>query len=288
MTTMKEGYKQPHRLSNWRLSLHRIIFEADTPKGKAFDVGLIIAICLSLLGMMLESTEGIGTKYAFELRILDWIITFFFTIEYALRIITTGRPLKYIVSFYGLVDLLSILPTYIGLFVSGLETLSVIRSIRLLRVFRVLKLVQFVGEAESLLYALKASARKITVFLIFILTVSMILGAIMYIVEGEKTGFTSIPKSIYWCIVTLTTVGYGDITPQTDLGQAIAAFIMILGYGVIAVPTGIVTAEIALGESQNNKSTSKNNRFTTRSCSQCSTEGHVRNAIFCKFCGAKL
>lgn len=279
----KDKTHAKHKLPPWRLKLHEVIFEADTPAGKAFDVALIIAILMSLIGMMLESVVEINAKYTHELRLLDWVITILFTVEYLLRILSTGRPVRYIFSFYGLVDLLSILPTYVGLFVSGFQALSVIRSIRLLRVFRVLKLVQFVGEGYSLKRAIKSSANKIIVFLLFVLTVCMILGTLMYLIEGKEAGFTSIPISIYWCIVTLTTVGYGDIAPHTPLGQTLASLIMIIGYGVIAVPTGIVGAEIVKGDTTDSKPA-----FSTQACPQCSREGHDPDAEYCKFCGAEL
>lgn len=270
-----------YKLSPWRLKIHDVIFEADTPSGKAFDIALFIAILISLLGMMLESVEAFDAKYDPQLRALDWIITILFTGEYILRIISTGRPRKYIFSFYGIIDLLSILPTYIGLFIGGAQALSVLRAIRLLRVFRVLKLVQFVGESSSLAKAVKTSANKIVVFLLFVVTLCMILGTLMYLIEGKEAGFSSIPKSIYWCIVTLTTVGYGDITPQTPFGQMLASFIMIIGYGVLAVPTGIVTAEMV-------KSDKKEEKFSTQACPECSREGHEPDAVHCKFCGSEL
>ncbi len=270
-----------YKLSPWRLKIHEIIFEADTPAGKAFDVALIILILVSLLGMMLESVSEFDAKYDPQLRALDWVITILFTIEYILRIISTGRPRNYIFSFYGIIDLLSIMPTYVGLFVRGFQALSVLRAVRLLRIFRVLKLVQFVGESSTLKKAIKSSANKIIVFLLFVLTVCMILGTLMYLIEGAAAGFTSIPISIYWCIVTLTTVGYGDIAPQTPLGQMLASLIMIIGYGVIAVPTGIVGAEIVKGDT-------KKDTFSTQACPECSREGHEADAAHCKFCGAEL
>lgn len=270
-----------HTLSPWRLKIHEIIFEADTPAGKAFDVALIFLILISLIGMMLESVKEIDIKYDPQLRALDWTITILFTIEYILRIISTGKPKKYIFSFYGIIDLLSILPTYVGLFIRGFQALSVLRAVRLLRVFRVLKLVQFVGESSSLKKAIKSSSNKIIVFLLFVLTVCMILGTLMYLIEGKEAGFKSIPISIYWCIVTLTTVGYGDIAPQTPLGQALASLIMIIGYGVLAVPTGIVSAEMV-------KSNKRDEDFSTQACPQCSREGHEPDAVHCKYCGAEL
>ncbi len=280
----KKAAKELHakqKLSAWRLKIHEVIFEADTPVGKAFDIILILLILISLLGMMLESVKEIEAEYGTQLRILDWVITIIFTIEYTLRIIATGRPKKYIFSFYGIIDLLSILPTYIGIFVGGAQALSVLRAIRLMRVFRVLKLVQFVGESSSLTKAVKASVNKIIVFLLFVITLCMILGTLMYLIEGKEAGFTSIPISIYWCIVTLTTVGYGDIIPHTVLGQTLASFIMIIGYGVLAVPTGIVSAEMVRGNQ-------KEDSFSTQACPQCSKEGHEPDAAHCKYCGAEL
>ncbi len=262
----------------WKNKLHEIIFEADTPAGKWFDVLLLWAILLSVVTVMLESVESISSVYGTQLRIIEWFFTILFTFEYFARIITTGKPIKYIFSFYGIIDLVSIVPTYFGLFISGTHTLAIIRSIRLLRVFRILKLVQFISEANVLMKALKASKAKIIVFLFAVLSLTFILGTLMYLIESPESGFTSIPRSIYWSIVTLTTVGYGDIAPQTVLGQTLASLIMIIGYAIIAVPTGIVGAEIA-------KTTSNTN---TQACPECSKEGHSDDAKHCKYCGAKL
>lgn len=263
-------------LKPWQKKLHQIIFEADTRAGKWFDILLLWAILLSVAAVMLESVESINQAYGEELRIMEWSFTFLFTIEYVARILTVGKPLKYIFSFYGIIDLVSIIPTYLGLFVSGTHTLSIIRSIRLLRVFRILKLVQFISEANVLLKALKASRAKIIVFLFAVLSLTFILGTVMYLIESPEAGFTSIPRSIYWAIVTLTTVGYGDIAPQTVLGQTLASFIMIIGYAIIAVPTGIVGSELAKSNSN------------TQSCSECSLEGHDDDAKYCKYCGNEL
>lgn len=268
----------PEELSPWRKKLYVIIFEADTRAGKWFDILLLWAILLSVVVVMLESVVSISSVYGTELRIIEWAFTFIFSIEYIARIITVGKPLKYIFSFYGIIDLVSILPTFIGIFVSGTHTLSIIRSIRLLRVFRILKLVKFIGEANVLLKALQASKAKIVVFLFAVLSLTFILGTIMYLIESPEAGFTSIPRSIYWAIVTLTTVGYGDIAPQTVLGQTLASLIMIIGYAIIAVPTGIVGAEMA----------KTNTNTNTQACPQCSLEGHADNAEYCKFCGSKL
>lgn len=258
--------------------LHEIIFEADTPKGKAFDVALLILIFLSLIVVMLESVDYIRETYHYLLFTLEWIFTIAFSIEYFIRIYIVKKPLKYIFSFYGLVDLIAILPTYFALFTLNQPGLIAVRSLRLLRSFRVLKLVHFFNEAQTLYNALKSSSRKIFVFLVGILTFTVIFGSIMYQIEGPEHGFTSIPRSIYWAIVTLTTVGYGDISPVTPLGQFLASIIMILGYGIIAVPTGLVTADLLKAKPH----------ITTRSCTSCSLEGHDLDAKHCKYCGEKL
>lgn len=262
----------------WKNKLHEVIFEADTRAGKLFDIVLLWAILLSVTAVMLESVPSIQVVYGEKLKFIEWTFTILFSLEYIARIVSTGKSLKYIFSFYGLIDFLSIIPTYLGLFIIGSQSLAVIRSIRLLRVFRILKLVHFIGEANVLLAAFKASRAKIVVFLFAVLSLTIILGTLMYQIEGAENGFTSIPRSIYWAIVTLTTVGYGDIAPQTVLGQALASFIMIIGYAIIAVPTGIVGAELSKVKASTN----------TQSCPQCSEEGHDDNATFCKFCGAKL
>lgn len=268
-----------HTKSKIKNRLHEIIFEANTFGGKAFDIALLIAIIGSITVIMLDSVTSFAAKYGDLLYTLEWVFTILFTVEYFLRIWIIGKPLKYIFSFYGIIDLLSILPSYMAILSIQGYGLTVIRSLRLLRVFRVLKLVQFLGEAELLFNALKDSAYKITVFLFTVLTFTIIFGAIMYQIEGAENGFSNIPKSVYWAIVTLTTVGYGDIAPQTVLGQTIASIIMILGYGIIAVPTGLVTAELVK---------KSNNNTNTTNCPECSLEGHDSNAEFCKFCGSKL
>jgi len=265
-------------LRPWRSRLHEIIFEADTPTGRAFDVLVIISILGSILAVMLESISGVAARYGPQLRALEWGFTILFTMEYLLRLIAVGKPAAYARSFFGVVDLLAVLPTYLSLLIPGSQALLVIRVIRVLRVFRVLKLVQFVKEATTLSAALRASMRKILVFLLAVLTMVVIMGSLMYIVEGEEHGFTSIPKSVYWAIVTLTTVGFGDITPQTPLGQFLSTIVMIMGYGIIAVPTGIVSVEMA-------------NAFrevSSQACQQCSAEGHPPGAKYCKDCGAEL
>ena len=264
--------------NNWRNTLYTIIFEADTPAGKLFDEILILAILLSIIVVMLDSVSSFAAIYGDLFYTLEWIFTILFTVEYFLRLICVGRPSRYATSFFGIIDLLAILPTYLSLMLPGSQYLVVIRSLRLLRVFRVLKLAQYIGEADLLIRALRASRRKITLFLFTVLTLVVILGSLMYVIEGAESGFTSIPRSIYWAIITLTTVGYGDIVPETNLGQALASVIMIIGYSIIAVPTGIVTSEITYAS-----------RYSKgRVCQNCSFEGHDIDAKFCKRCGAKL
>lgn len=274
---------QEEKLSPLQKKLHEIIFEADTPIGKFFDLILIICIILSIIAVMLESVEDIASQMGPILKIAEWVFTIMFTVEYLLRIYCIGKPSKYIKSFYGIIDLLAILPTYVSLFVVGTHYLIVIRALRILRVFRILKLAQYLGEAALLSTAIKASGRKIFVFIFTVIILVTILGSFMYLIESKENGFTSIPRSIYWAIVTLTTVGYGDISPQTPLGQALASIVMITGYAIIAVPTGIVTVELNKAMNMN-----MNMNISTKACLQCSKEGHDDNAEFCKFCGAKL
>ncbi len=264
--------------AHWRVRLHEVIFEADTPAGKAFDVALLIAILLSVFAVLLESVAGIRLHYGRELRLLEWVFTILFTLEYLLRLLCVGRPAAYARSFFGVVDLLAILPSYLSLVVAGTQSLIVIRAIRLLRVFRVLKLAHFVGESQMLGSALRASSRKIIVFLGTVLTLVVIIGSVMYLIEGEENGFTSIPQSMYWAIVTMTTVGYGDIAPGTLVGKLLASFVMVIGYGIIAVPTGIVTVEMSR----------RPQPVSTRCCRQCGVEGHDADAKFCKACGELL
>ncbi|GAB4183142.1 MAG: ion transporter [Calditrichia bacterium] len=262
-----------------KAKIHEIIFEADTFWGKLFDVLLIASILISVLVVMLDSVKEFNQQFGHVFYLLEWVFTILFTIEYVLRLYSVGRPLAYARSFFGIIDLLAIIPTYFSIVFPGSQYFIVIRILRVLRIFRVLKLVQYVKEARYLKQSLKASARKITVFLFTVLTVVVVFGSIMYLIEGEKNGFTSIPKSIYWAIVTLTTVGYGDISPQTNLGQTIAALIMILGYSIIAVPTGIITVEMYRASDE---------RISTQACPECAAEGHDPDAVYCKYCGGKL
>ncbi len=273
-----KGKYQP--LSGWRKSLHQIVYEADTFAGKVFDISLLILILLSVIAVMLESVTSINEKYQDALIFAEKFFTIVFSIEYLARIIAISKPRKYIFSFYGIIDFISTIPGYIIFFGGGTPLLA-LRSLRLLRVFRILKLARYLKEARTLRKALIQSRPKITVFLFAVLMVTIIMGTIMYLIENAEAGFTSIPRSIYWAIVTLTTVGYGDIAPATPLGQAIASMIMIIGYAIIAVPTGIVSAEIS---KSSNDSTSTN----TQACMSCSKEGHEDDAEFCKHCGEKL
>jgi len=261
-----------------RKKLFIIIFGTDTPAGRAFDIGLLIAILLSILAVMLESVPSIESRFGYVFKVVEWVLTAAFTMEYIIRIYITDRKAKYIFGFYGLIDLLSLLPTYLSLIFTGTQYLLVIRALRLLRVFRILKLGRFVGEGQQLSNALKASRHKITVFLGGVITMVIIMGTIMYLIEGGENGFTSIPRSVYWAIVTLTTVGYGDIAPQTILGQAIASVVMIMGYAIIAVPTGIVTVELG----------KERNRQQVKECPSCNAMGHDTDAAHCKYCGQNL
>ncbi len=266
--------------SRWKSRLHEIIYEADTPLGKLFDVVLLVIIVLSIILVMLESITELNAKYFQEFYVAEWFITIFFTIEYILRIITINKPTKYIFSFYGIVDLLSTIPTYLAFFVGGHNLLFGIRGLRLLRIFRILKITRYIGESNKLVNALKNSRAKIFIFLFAVLIICVVMGTVMYLIEGETSGFNNIPLSIYWCIVTLTTVGFGDIAPITPLGRFIASFIMIMGYGIIAVPTGIVTAEFTTNI--------KKPILNTQVCPHCNETKHLDNVEFCHNCGNKL
>ncbi len=262
-----------------RTRIHRIVFGHDTPAGKAFDVTLIALIVLSVAVVMVESVPAIRQGYGRWLRIVEYLFTAVFTVEYLLRLWISPSAAGYARSFFGVVDLLAILPTYLSLVLPGGQALLAVRALRLIRVFRVLKLANYVTEAAVLMRALRASRHKITVFIAGVLTLVVTLGSMMYLVEGPPNGFTSIPTSVYWAIVTLTTVGYGDIAPHTPLGQGLAAMIMIMGYAIIAVPTGIVTVEIGAAVRQ---------EYEARTCGQCGLRGHDRDARHCKRCGQAL
>lgn len=262
-----------------RESLHEIIFEADTRRGRVFDSTLFILIILSVFLVLIESIPSLKIRYHFQFYWLEWIFTGLFTLEYALRIYSVKKPIKYILSFYGIIDLLSILPSFLGLFILESHSLRMIRIFRLMRVFRVFKMMSFSTQARQLRKAMLASRQKIFVFLYTVVLLVVVMGTLMYMLESEESGFTSIPQSIYWAIVTLTTVGYGDITPQTVPGQLLASVIMIIGYAIIAVPTGIVTAEM-----MHSRKAPQN----TQSCPSCSKEGHDDDAKHCKHCGHPL
>lgn len=274
----------------WKHRLHEIIYEADTPAGKFFDLALFTIIIVSVILVMLESVDYIDKKYHGILLVFEWVVTIFFTVEYLARIIAVKKPFKYIFSFYGLVDFISTIPLYLSYILAGSQVLLAFRAFRLLRIFRILKLVKYIGVASQLSAALKASRAKILVFIYVVLILSIIMGTVMYIIEDSEAGFTSIPRSIYWTIVTLTTVGYGDIAPQTNLGQFMATLIMIVGYGIIAVPTGIVTVEFSrAGKTTTNKNLPNDYIHTsTQACPACSVDGHRDDASHCYKCGEKL
>ena len=270
----------PLTASSWRRRLHEIVFESETRAGKAFDITLLLSILASVIVVVLDSMAGVRARYGGVLVALEWFFTLLFTVEYMLRLLSVRQPLRYATSFFGVVDLLAIVPNYLSVLMPGSQFLAGIRILRLLRVFRILKLAEYLRESETIVGALRASRRKIMVFFFAVVTLVVIIGAVMYAVEGEANGFTSIPISIYWAVVTLTTVGYGDLSPQTPLGRVLASLVMIIGYCIIAVPTGIVTSEFARAGSRK--------AVTTQSCPNCSAQGHDPDAQFCKYCGAKL
>lgn len=264
------------RLRSWQLKVQEVIYGTDTRVGRIFDIVLLIVILLSIIVVMLESIRMLNAEYSFTFWTIEWVVTLLFTIEYVLRVVSLKKPLTYVFSFMGIVDLLSLLPTYVGIFIEGTEALMVIRSVRFLRIFRILKLSRYMLGADILGEALSNSRHKIIVFLISILTIVVIMGGLMFVIEPDKAGFTSIPRSIYWAIITITTVGYGDIAPVTPLGQALASFIMLFGYAIIAVPTGIVSSEMTAIKKDNIK---------PFECPGCGETGHDRSAKFCKNCG---
>lgn len=266
-------------LPTLRERLYTIIFGTDTPAGKLFDLVLIYTILFSVVVVILDSVNALSSHYGRYLKWIEWGLTLLFTAEYLLRIYCSPNPWKYVRSFYGIVDLLSILPTYLGLIYTDISYLLIIRLLRVLRVFRVLKLIRYIGEANILARSLLMSRRKILVFFSFVLVLAIIFGSLMFVVEGPANGFTSIPRSVYWTVVTITTVGYGDITPHTILGQLIAALVMLTGYSIIAVPTGIFTAEIAQ-EMQRQRN--------LKHCQNCHKSGHEADAEYCRHCGAEL
>lgn len=263
-----------------RRRLHEIIFESDTPAGRAFDVVLLWAVILSVLVVMIESVADVRRDHGELLRAVEWGFTGLFSLEYVMRLIAVRRPLRYATSFFGVIDLLAILPTLVSLVIPGAQALLVVRIARLLRVFRILKLASFLHEADVLKRALKASRAKITVFLGAVITVAVVMGTLMYLIERKNPGFDNIPRSIYWAIVTLTTVGFGDITPKTPFGQVVSSCLMIMGYGIIAVPTGIVSVELA--------NATRQTEVSGQSCPSCSAEAHLPDAVYCRRCGHAL
>lgn len=273
---------QPAKLAPWRERVHEVIFEADTRAGKAFDVVLMVLILGSVVAVTLESVPEIAANadWVRALHVAEWTVTILFTIEYILRMVCVRRPWRYALSFYGIIDVLAILPTFVSLIIPGSQSFAVVRSFRLLRAFRVFKLAHFLSEASSLRRALVASWPKIAVFLMTVLVMIVIVGSAMYVVEGPTAGFTSIPTSMYWAVVTVTTVGYGDIAPQTAVGKAIASLMMITGYALIVVPTGVLSAEMARQPGPA--------KVSTQACPDCGAEGHAHDAQFCHACGAKL
>ncbi len=266
-------------LGKLRARLHEIIFEADTPEGRLFDLMLLVAILASVAVVLLESVATVRARVGPTLRALEWGFTILFTIEYLLRLASVSRPLQYARSVFGLIDLLAILPTYLSLLMPGAQSLLVVRLLRLLRVFRVLKLAEYLRESRTLVTALRASRRKIAVFLLTVVTIVVVVGTLMYVIEGERHGFTSIPIGIYWAVVTLTTVGYGDLAPATTVGRMLAVVLMLTGYGILAVPTGIVTVELTRASAQ---------PVSTQACPSCGVGGHEHDAVYCRRCGSKL
>jgi len=276
-------------MSPWRQKLHEVIFEADTKKGRYFDILLIWAIVLSVAIVMFDSMPPVHAEYGVLFYYAEWFFTLIFTIEYVLRLLSVSRPALYATSFFGVVDLLAVLPTYLSLLFPGTQYLIVVRILRVLRIFRVLKMIRYLGEANLLMSALRASRRKILVFLSAVMTLVIIIGAMMYLIEGEKHGFNSIPRSVYWAVVTITTVGFGDLTPQTALGQALAVVVMVIGYAIIAVPTGIITSEMAYSKAQTTRLAAATlDKLDTMACPGCGTQGHDEDAKYCKACGANL
>lgn len=271
----------PEEPRSWRSRLHDVIYESNTPAGKAFDVALLILILLSIAVVILDSVPKHHARHGELFLALEWAFTVIFTLEYLLRLIAVRRPMRFVMSPLGLVDLLSILPSYLSVFVPGAQSLLVLRALRLLRIFRIFKLAHFLTEAEFLTAAIRGSVRKIAIFMLAVVALTIILGSVMYLVEGAEAGFTSIPESIYWAVVTITTVGYGDIAPVTALGKFIASAMMLIGYGIIAVPTGILTSELAM-EARRKKPES------AEACKACGREGHDADAKHCKWCGARL
>ena len=263
----------------WRERLHQVIYESNTPAGKAFDISLLVLIVASIIVVMLDSVQSYS-RYSNLFNILEWTFTIIFTIEFILRLICIQKPLKYATSFLGIIDMLAIIPSYMTIFLPGANSLLVLRALRLLRIFRIFKLSHFLTEMQFLKAAIKSNLKKISIFMLVVLSIVIILGSVMYLVEGAENGFNNIPESVYWAIVTLTTVGYGDISPVTPMGKFIASIMMFIGYGIIAVPTGIITTEMAIAE--------RKRKHSHETCPGCGLEGHDEDARFCKRCGTKI
>ena len=266
--------------STWKVKLHTIVFESNTRAGKAFDVIILVSILLSIIVVMADSVESLHLRYGQLFYALEWALTILFTIEFVLRLLSVKSPGAYIFSFFGVIDILAIVPTYLSLLIVGAQSLLVLRSLRLLRVFRIFKLSHFLAEMTFLRVAIRASFNKISIFMLFVITMVIILGSVMYLIEGGENGFYSIPDCVYWSIVTITTVGYGDISPVTPAGKLVASIIMLLGYAIIAVPTGIITTEMAIA--------ARKKGYKHEACPNCGREGHDDNADFCKYCGTQL
>ena len=273
-------YMDNGKPKTWRSRLHDTIYESNTTAGKMFDVALLLLIIASIAVVMLDSIKSYNQQYAPVFNVLEWIFTGLFTLEYILRLISLKKPLRYVISFLGIIDLLAIIPSYLSIFFAGAQSLLVLRALRLLRIFRIFKLTHFLTEMQFLKTALQSSLKKISIFMLVVLSLVIILGSVMYLVENGENGFNSIPDSIYWAIVTITTVGYGDISPITPMGKFIASIMMFIGYGIIAVPTGIVTTEMAIAV--------RSKREKHETCPGCGKEGHDKDAAFCKYCGSAL
>ncbi|HEU4473143.1 MAG TPA: ion transporter [Flavisolibacter sp.] len=267
-------------MAPWRVKLQEVIYESNTPAGKIFDISLLVLIVLSILVVMLDSMPVWHRRYGDLFFVFEWVFTIIFTIEYLLRLVSIKNPLAYVFSFLGMIDLLAIIPSYLSVFYVGAQSLLVFRALRLLRVFRIFKLTRFLSEMAFLRMAMRGSLEKISIFMLIVLSLVVILGSVMYLVEGGRNGFTSIPESIYWAIVTITTVGYGDITPVTQLGKLVASVIMLIGYAIIAVPTGIITTEMAIALRKREQK--------HEACPACGREGHDSDARHCKYCGHVL
>ncbi len=282
--TFTNAMQSPTGSRSWRSRLHEIIYETNTPAGKAFDVALLFFIVASLVIVAMDSVPETHAKHGLLFYRLEWALTIVFTLEYILRLLVIRKPMRFVRSPLGLIDLLAILPSYLSFFIPGAQSLLVLRVMRLLRVFRIFKLSHYMKEAQFLTEALRGSLRKIAIFMFTVVTITIILGSVMYLVEGAEAGFTSIPTSIYWAVVTITTVGYGDIAPLTALGKLISSLMMLIGYGIIAVPTGIISSEIVARQRAQQKVAEQGGEV----CPSCGKEGHDRNAIFCKWCGSRL